>query len=72
MGGDEEGKNVGDLLHQKQGDDTLHAELVGGGLRIVGGLLQILQLLHVAWHEVVLLQLRLHGAARLNHIYEKN
>ena len=63
---DEEDESVGDLLLWKQGDDTLHAEPVGGGLRI-GGLLQLLHELHVAWHGAVLLQLLLHGAARLNH-----
>ena len=66
MGGDVEGKNVGGVLLMRQDDDTLHAKLVGGDLRI-DGLLQHLQKLHVAWHVVGLLQLQLHDVARLKY-----
>ena len=53
-GGVDEGDNHGDdVLPPRQGDDSPHATLVGGGLRIVGGSLWLLQVPHAAWHEEV-------------------
>ena len=43
MGADEEGSHGDDVPPLKQGDDTLHVTLVGGGLRIVDGSLLLLQ-----------------------------
>ena len=50
---DEEGSHGDDVPPLKQGDDTLHATLVGGGLRIVDGSLLLLQVPHAAWHAEV-------------------